>query len=97
MRTIQPFGFRTSSVLILTMLTSSFLVCTIKVYLAIAPNFLTNSATKLNSTITLSAINLFIALIVVAIKGALSFLSWVEKQEDVEAVWSEDEDLEEAF
>jgi hypothetical protein len=38
-----------------------------------------------------------VALIVVAAKGALSFLSWIEKQEDVEAVWSEDEDLEEAF
>ncbi len=42
-------------------------------------------------------ITALIALIVVAIKGALSFLSWVEKQEDVEAVWSEDEDLEEVF
>lgn len=38
-----------------------------------------------------------VALIVVAAKGALSFLSWIEKQEGVEAVWSEDEDLEEAF
>ena len=38
-----------------------------------------------------------VALIVVAAKGALSFLSWIEKQEEVEAVWSEDEDLEEAF
>jgi hypothetical protein len=42
-------------------------------------------------------ITALVALIVVAIKGALSFLSWVEKQEDVEAVWSEDDDLEEAF
>ena len=42
-------------------------------------------------------ISALVALIVVAIKGALSFLSWVEKQEDVEAVWSEDDDLEEAF
>jgi hypothetical protein len=42
-------------------------------------------------------ITALVALIVVAIKGALSFLSCVEKQEDVEAVWSEDDDLEEAF
>ena len=42
-------------------------------------------------------ITALVALIVVAAKGALSFLSWIEKQEDVEAVWSEDEDLEEAF
>jgi hypothetical protein len=42
-------------------------------------------------------ITALVALVVVAIKGALSFLSWVEKQEDVEAVWSEDDDLEEAF
>ena len=42
-------------------------------------------------------ITALVALIVVAIKGALSVLSWVEKQEYVEAVWSEDEDLEEAF
>ena len=42
-------------------------------------------------------ITALVALIAVAIKGDLSFLSWVEKQEDVEAVWSEDEDLEEAF
>ena len=45
----------------------------------------------------ISRITAFVALILVAIKGALSLLSWVEKQEDVEAVWSEDEDLEEAF
>jgi len=45
----------------------------------------------------ISRITPLVALILVAIKGALSFLSWVEKQEDVEAVWSEDEDLEEAF
>jgi hypothetical protein len=34
---------------------------------------------------------------VVAVKGALSFLSWVEKQEEVQAVWVEDDDREEAF
>lgn len=45
----------------------------------------------------ISRITALVALILVALKGALSFLSWVEKQEDVQAVWSEDEDLEEAF
>ena len=39
----------------------------------------------------------FVTLLVVAIKGALSFLSWVEKQDEIQSVWSEDEDLEEAF
>lgn len=38
-----------------------------------------------------------VTLLVVAIKGALSFLSWVEKQDEIQSVWSEDEDLEEAF
>jgi len=45
----------------------------------------------------ISRITALVALMVVAIRGALSFMSWVEKQEDVEAVWSEDEDLEEVF
>lgn len=38
-----------------------------------------------------------VTLIVVALKGALSFLSWVEKQDEAQAVWSDDEELEEAF
>jgi hypothetical protein len=38
-----------------------------------------------------------ITLIAVAFKGALSFLSWVEKQEEPQAVWTDEEDLEEAF
>lgn len=38
-----------------------------------------------------------VTLMVVAVKGALSFLSWVEKQEEVQAVWVEDDDREEAF
>lgn len=38
-----------------------------------------------------------VTLLVVAMKGALSFLSWVEKQDEIQSVWSEDEDLEEAF
>jgi Tfp pilus assembly protein PilO len=38
-----------------------------------------------------------IALLVVAVRGALSFLSWVEKQDEVQEVWTEDEELEEAF
>ena len=38
-----------------------------------------------------------IALLVVAVRGALSFLSWVEKEDEVQEVWTEDEELEEAF
>ena len=38
-----------------------------------------------------------VTLMVVAVKGALSFLSWVEKQEEVQAVWVEDDDREDAF
>lgn len=38
-----------------------------------------------------------VTLLVVAFKGALSFLSWVEKQDEAESVWSEDEEMEEAF
>lgn len=38
-----------------------------------------------------------ITLLAMAFKGALSFLSWVEKQDEAQAVWSEDEELEEAF
>jgi hypothetical protein len=38
-----------------------------------------------------------VALMVVAARGALSFLSWVEKQDEVQEVWTEDEELEEAF
>jgi hypothetical protein len=38
-----------------------------------------------------------VALMVVAVRGALSFLSWVEKQDEVQEVWTEDEELEEAF
>jgi hypothetical protein len=38
-----------------------------------------------------------ITLLVVAVKGALTFLSWVEKQDAVETVWADDEEMEEAF
>ena len=38
-----------------------------------------------------------VTLIVIALKGALSFLSWVEKQDEAQAVWCDDEELEEAF
>jgi hypothetical protein len=38
-----------------------------------------------------------LTLIVVAAKGALSFLSWVEKQDEAQSVWVDEEDLEEAF
>jgi hypothetical protein len=36
-----------------------------------------------------------IALVAVAIRGILSFLTWFEKQEEID--WSDDEDLEEAI
>ena len=32
-------------------------------------------------------------LLVVALKGVLTFLSWVEKQEEVETVWAVDEEF----
>jgi len=38
-----------------------------------------------------------ITLLVVALKGALSFLSWVEKQEENSSVWADHEEFEEAF
>ena len=36
-----------------------------------------------------------IAILAVAIRGILSFLTWFEKQEEID--WSNDEDLEEAI
>ena len=42
-------------------------------------------------------ITALITLLVVAIKGVLTFLSWVDKQDSVESVWADDEELEEAF
>jgi hypothetical protein len=36
-----------------------------------------------------------IAILAVAIRGILSFLTWFEKQEEID--WSDDEDLEEAI
>jgi len=38
-----------------------------------------------------------VALIAVAIKGILSFLSWFEKQEEVSTVWTDDEEFEDAI
>ena len=38
-----------------------------------------------------------IALIAVAMKGILSFLSWFEKQEEVSTVWTDDEEYEDSF
>ncbi|MEY2732163.1 MAG: hypothetical protein RLZZ523_34 [Actinomycetota bacterium] len=38
-----------------------------------------------------------VTLLVVAFKGVLTFLSWVEKQEEVETVWADDEESEEIF
>jgi hypothetical protein len=42
-------------------------------------------------------ITALITLLVVALRGVLSFLSWVDKQDEVESVWADDEELEEAF
>lgn len=42
-------------------------------------------------------ITALVTLIAVALKGVLTFLSWVEKQDEIDAVWADDEDLEEAF
>jgi hypothetical protein len=39
----------------------------------------------------------FVALLAVAIKGILSFLSWFEKQEEVSTVWADDEEYEDAI
>lgn len=36
-----------------------------------------------------------IAILAVAIRGILSFLTWFEKQEEID--WSDDEDLEDAI
>ena len=36
-------------------------------------------------------------LLIVALKGVRTFLSWVEKQEEVETVWADDEENEEIF
>lgn len=38
-----------------------------------------------------------VTLLVVAVKGALTFLSWVERQDEVETVWADDEEMEDAF
>jgi hypothetical protein len=38
-----------------------------------------------------------VALIAVATKGILSFLSWFEKQEEVSTVWTDDEEFEDAI
>jgi hypothetical protein len=42
-------------------------------------------------------ITALVTLLVVAFKGVLTFLSWVEKQDEVDSVWADDEELEEAF
>ena len=42
-------------------------------------------------------ITALVTLLVVAFRGVLTFLSWVDKQDDVESVWAEDEEREEAF
>jgi hypothetical protein len=42
-------------------------------------------------------ITALVTLLVVAFRGVLTFLSWVNKQDEVESVWAEDEEREEAF
>lgn len=39
----------------------------------------------------------FVALLAVAVRGILSFLSWFEKQDEVGSVWVDEEEFEEAF
>jgi len=46
---------------------------------------------------TIRRITALITLVVVALRGVLSFLSWVDKQDEVESVWVDDEEREEAF
>lgn len=46
---------------------------------------------------TIRRITALITLVVVALRGVLSFLSWVDKQDEVESVWADDEEREEAF
>ena len=38
-----------------------------------------------------------VTLLVVAAKGALTFLSWIEKQDEIDSTWIDDEEKEEAF
>jgi hypothetical protein len=38
-----------------------------------------------------------VALLAIAVKGALSFLSWLSKQDEGENLWAEDEEFEESF
>ena len=42
-------------------------------------------------------ITALVTLLVVAFRGVLTFLSWGDKQDEVESVWAEDEEREEAF
>jgi hypothetical protein len=42
-------------------------------------------------------ITALVTLLVVAFRGVLTFLSWVNKQDEVESVWADDEEREEAF
>lgn len=37
------------------------------------------------------------ALLTLALRGILSFLSWFEQQDEVGSVWVDDEEFEEAF
>lgn len=38
-----------------------------------------------------------VGLAALALKGAISFLSWADKQDSEESVWAEEEEHEEAF
>ena len=38
-----------------------------------------------------------VALMALALKGGLSFLSWMDRQDAHDSIWAEEEELEEAF
>jgi preprotein translocase subunit SecG len=42
-------------------------------------------------------ITALLTVLLIAIRSALSFLSWVEKQDEGDSVWSEDGEMEESF
>lgn len=42
-------------------------------------------------------VSAIVALMALAFKGGLSFLSWMNKQDAHDSIWAEEEELEEAF
>ena len=45
----------------------------------------------------LRRVSAIVALMALALKGGLSFLSWMDKQDAQGSIWAEEEELEEAF